>query len=84
MDDDFYSNPHKLFASLTAANPHIPIPSLPSLAEVKREAAPTFAQNFRALEPVTRYSRTARGCFKEKMDEGVERTTKEDSAISLA
>jgi hypothetical protein len=39
MDDDFYSNPHKMFASLAAANPNLPIPSLPSRAEVKREAA---------------------------------------------
>jgi hypothetical protein len=39
MDDDFYSNPHKMFAALAADNPNLPIPSLPSYAEVKREAA---------------------------------------------
>ena len=39
MDDDFYSNPHKMFAALAASNPNVPIPSLPSRAEVKREAA---------------------------------------------
>ena len=39
MEDDFYSNPQKMFASLAAANPNLPIPSLPSYAAVKREAA---------------------------------------------
>jgi hypothetical protein len=39
MDDDFYSSPQKMFASLAAGNPNLPIPSLPSCAQVKREAA---------------------------------------------
>src|SRR5436190_24345999 len=39
MDDDLYSNPGTMFASLAASGSNLPIPLLPSRAEVKREAA---------------------------------------------